>query len=498
MFTIKFLKIPRKSKEFLEPNKTYSLGDASRLYFEATSAHPELTNKKIKLEVNDADQPYTIDTSIHVSASLADLIVEKISMSLTKSDDTKVNEQLISLKERIMAAFKEETKPASFTGVIPIAPEIEKVAALEDPIQVEVECIADAVVAEPDHANHATADIIISALDEHIDLEQPEINTDVGKTSPSFDISDILASNEYGAEDSLEGMSLADIFEFDEDPGGMTEAPSAFPIENENEEEVIPDDPIETLGISFPTKEEILNLNEFKVMKKLGALREDINQQIVNANRIMRPDLELLLIEIDEQIKNAQSLVYEHLEDKVIESVDDAYIRVEDYKQSIASDLDSEFNLKYQGLEIELNEAFEDEIQSLRTRHEQELEALLSDQEKRKSDFLGSHQKSLDTEYQRELSSLYKEQLSLIEHMTIKDIEEYRNDFDLKLFKEMSPEIDALLDQRTKIMNQLANLSSTYLVKNAHTEQNHADADSIRSMFFNQEQPIVNGVIYDS
>ena len=107
MFTIKFIKLPKRFREISEINKEYNLGEASQFYFEAASRYPELANRQMKLEVFDSpkDQSYSIDVNFHLDLSLADLISEEINKTIAKTEDS---EQLIELKKRLLTAFKTE------------------------------------------------------------------------------------------------------------------------------------------------------------------------------------------------------------------------------------------------------------------------------------------------------------------------------------------------------------------------------------------------------
>ena len=412
MFTIKFIKLPKKFKEFSETNKVYCLSEVSRFYFEATAMYPELANKQIKLEIDDTleNQLYTIDANIHLDLSLADLIVEQINKTVAKTDD---NEQLTTLKKRIIAAFKAEILPFDrkdfFNGAPP------KIEELLQEESFQNEQVAEAVDfgINLDDISPITTDVTVLALDE-ADLNDEKIN------------------------------------------------------ENKME-------------ITLPTTEEFLNISDFKAMKKLGALKEDVKFKMNEANPIVLTDLELLLFEIDECMKDVSEKVYQKLTDEINEKIENAHAEIDDYKQTVEVELSTKLHLKTKTLESEIKQSFETEKQELEAKHKRELKSLEDEQAKRQDELLVTKQKNLDVQHKEELFELCKDEIKRVENTTLNYIENAKFEFDLTLMKEASFQIDSLLDKRTKIMNQISQFSTPALKVSEAKEMVNAELGQLSS-----------------
>jgi len=424
LFTVKFIKLPKKFKEFSEINKVYSLGDVSQFYFEATALYPELANKQIRLEIHDSleNQPYAIDVNIHLNLSLADLIIDQINKTIAKTDD---NEQLADLKKRVMIAFKTEIQ--SFDRgdfIVGATPKIEELPQ-EELSQDEQVAKAISIEVDSHDANLFKTDIATLALDE------TEGNTD-------------------------ESVGLAHIFDLPQDISNVQVNENFLQYEDFPTEENVKEDnqQVEALGVALPTAAEFLKISEFKAVKKLVALKEDISIKMSKADSTSITDLEQLLAEIEEYMKDISKKINEKLTAKINEGIEKAHAEIEDYKQKIEFELSTKFNSKNKQLEAEIKQNFETEKQALKDRYEKELEFLEAAQEVRQVEWLITGQEKLDIEYKHDFFKLCKDEIERIENTALSNFENAKFEFDMTLIKDESTHINSLLDKHTKIMNQ--------------------------------------------
>lgn len=426
MFTIKFLKVPKKFKACIDDKKAYSLNEASQAYLEAVTTYPELAFKKLKLELTDAesDQMYEIDTSIHVNSSLQAVVMSK--MNATEED-----KEMQLLKSRLEAAFNAETKPID--GVITKTNEIPQVLdedVIEQPIS---EPDVRSLFFEENEAN--TSGLGVEDL-----LSGNQVTSD-------FDIANIL---ETGSSTDPHTESLAHIFgleegEVDDDP--VTTATSAY-------EE--PPRQIQPLEVALPPVENFLNPRDFKAIKKLEALKADIKLKMNEADPILVTDLELLQYEIEDCIKDISNQVKEGLEGQLALHIEAARAEVESFKENVETQLDDKFQfLENDALTGEMVRNFELQKQSLQEKYETELEALETEQERMHSESLATHQKNINVDYQRELFDLCEGKFRQTENQTVENLTYDKNKFDLELFKKTAPQIDVLLEKRKEIINQI-------------------------------------------
>ena len=199
VFTIKFIKLPKKFKEISETNKKYPLGEASQLYFDIASKYPELANRQIKLEVFDSliDQSYSIDVSLHLDLSLADLIVEQIDKTIAKTED---KEQFIELKKRLLTAFKTEILASDDEFIISVDESLQKGSSQNE---LATESINLNNLAE---ASHLTAtDIAALALDE------TDLNVEDGDKKLPAPTSEVLNITDSKAMKMLDDTSKEDV-----------------------------------------------------------------------------------------------------------------------------------------------------------------------------------------------------------------------------------------------------------------------------------------------
>lgn len=427
VFTVKFIKLPKKFKEFSETNKVYSLGNVSQIYFEATSKYPELANKQIKLEVNDSleNQYYAIDVSIHLNLSLADLIVEQINQTIAKTED---GERLIAVKKRITAAFKAEIRPLNrqeFT-----AGTVSKVKKLSQNTQVTEPMVPET----PADEVKVSTEIAVAALGE-IDEVTDEIKA-------SSDVASIIeVAGDLAARDESENPVMSHIF-------------------NESEEREMH---ANALDILLPTTEEAFNILDFKAIKKLKALKEDVTLKMGELDPIVTTDLEMLLFEIEGCEKAISEKVSQNLTNKFNKRISEAHAAGDEYKKNIELELDTKFDIKVKSLESEIQQSLEAQKQVLQEKHKKELESLEVTQEARQVEWLTMRKRNLDSEYKHELFQRCKDEFERIEKTIMNDMKNTKHEFDLVLFEDTSPQIESLLNKRTKIMNQTSQLSTPIL-----------------------------------
>lgn len=279
VFTIRFIKLPKKFKEISEINKEYRLGEASQLYFEVASRYPELANRQMKLEVFDSlkDQSYSIDVSFHLDLSLADLISEQINKTIAKTEDS---EQLEELKKRLLTAFKTEILPGDREDFTMNIDE----SLQEESSQNEI--VTDAINFDSlSEASPLTAtDIAALALDE----------TDLNVEGGSID---------EGIKDGVDITLLA-------------------------------------------TSE--VNIADFKTVKKLGELKEGVKIKMGDEDSGVTDDLELLLSEIEECMKDISGKVSQKLTEKVNERIENVHTEVKGIENTLLEYIESarlEFDL---------------------------------------------------------------------------------------------------------------------------------------------------------
>ena len=392
VFTVKFIKLPKKFKEFSETNRAYSLDEVSQFYFNATAMYPELANQKIKLEIHDSfdDQSYSIETNIHLDLSLADLVAKQINKTIMKTDDS---EQLTSLKSRITTAFKVGMQSFEREEFSPdIIPKIEESSRGE---LIEDEQVTEAVTFDLDDSNPFTIDIAALAL-------------------------------------------------------GETDRSDRNIIEN-------------TASITLLETEEFLDISDFKVMKKLESLKEDVKLKMSEMDPVITADLELLLLEIEECKKGISEKVNQNLITKCGKRIENAHAEFDTYKQTIELELDAKFDFKIKSLESEIKQSFEVKKQALKDKYEREVTALEVAQKNKQDKWLLTQQENLDFEYKQELFELCKEELKRIENTTLNYLENAKFEFDQTLSEEASPQIDSLFAKHTKIMNKISQFSTPLL-----------------------------------